>query len=113
VHAGPTVRVQLRFAPQIAFFIKERVWHDSQQLKDRADGSVVMTLQVSDDYALRQWILGFGRAVRVLAPQPLLDWVLEELDGAREQYDSGRDVAANGTEEHPVLPFLFGQIQET
>jgi len=32
---------------------------------------------------LRQWILGFGRSVRVLEPASLADWVLKELDEAR------------------------------
>ena len=54
VHTGPTVKVRMRFAPQVASFVKERTWHESQQLKDRPDGSVVMTMTVSDDYALRQ-----------------------------------------------------------
>ncbi len=55
---GPATKVQLRFHPQIAASIKERTWHASQRFKDRSDGSVVMTLEVSDDYALRSWLLG-------------------------------------------------------
>ena len=34
VHTGPTVKVRLRFAPQVAPFVKERTWHESQHLKD-------------------------------------------------------------------------------
>ena len=49
VHRGPATKVQLRFHPQIAASIKERTWHASQRFKDRADGSVMMTLEVSDD----------------------------------------------------------------
>ncbi len=110
VHSGPMERVQLRFAPHLASFIKERTWHDSQQIRDRSDGSVVMTLQVTDDYALRQWILGFGRAVRVLAPATLVEWVAEELDGARLQYESGGAVRVTDSDLQPGLPFLFNQI---
>jgi predicted DNA-binding transcriptional regulator YafY len=62
-----------------------------------------MTLEVSDDYALRRWILGFGRSVRVLEPASLADWVLEELDEAREQYVSGE--FENG-DSLPTLPFI-------
>jgi WYL domain len=67
VHRGPTIKVQLRFHRAIAAVIKERSWHPSQQFRDRTDGSVVMTLDVCDDYALRSWILGSGRLVRVIA----------------------------------------------
>lgn len=110
VHRGPTSRVQLGFHPQIAASIRERTWHSSQQFKNRADGSVLMTLEVCDDYALRSWILGFGRYVRVLAPAGLVDWALDELDQAREQYESGSPWRIADGEGQPVLPFLFNQL---
>jgi predicted DNA-binding transcriptional regulator YafY len=106
--SGPSVAVKLRFAPRIAGHIRDRVWHDSQQLKDRPDGSVVMTLQVCDDYALRQWILGFGPNVRVLSPASLVGWIIDQLDTSREQYETG--AFAVDSEAQPALPFLFGQI---
>jgi predicted DNA-binding transcriptional regulator YafY len=109
VHRGPTSKVQLRFHPQIARSVKERTWHASQQFKDRSDGSVVMTLEVSDDYALRSWILGFGRAVKVLAPAALVDWTREELDAAHQQYVSG-ELAPVDSDVQPSLPFLFGRL---
>ena len=65
------IDVRLRFEAAIGPSIRERIWHSSQQFKDRTDGSVVMTLDVCDDYALRSWILGFGRYVRVVAPSSL------------------------------------------
>lgn len=110
VHRGPTTKVQLRFHPEIAARIKERTWHASQQIRDRADGSIVMTLEVCDDYALRNWILGFGRCVRVLAPSDLADWAFEELDAAREQYESGGVWRLSDHESQPILPFLFNQL---
>jgi predicted DNA-binding transcriptional regulator YafY len=108
VHTGPTIKVRLRFAPQIAAFVKERTWHESQQVKDRPDGSVTLTMEVCDDYALRQWILGFGRLVRVLGPPPLVDWILDELEQTRHQYTSG--AFRVDSDLQPALPFLFGQI---
>jgi predicted DNA-binding transcriptional regulator YafY len=36
-YRGTTSRVQLQFHPRIATYIKERSWHPSQRLKDRAD----------------------------------------------------------------------------
>jgi predicted DNA-binding transcriptional regulator YafY len=109
VHRGPTTKVRLRFDAQIASSIRERVWHSSQQLKDHSDGSITMTLEVCDDYALRSWILGFGRFVRVEKPAPLVDWALEELDQARQQYTSG-EVTRVDSDLQPALPFLFGRL---
>lgn len=110
VHRGPTSRVQLRFRPEIAAAVQERTWHPSQQFRTRADGSVVMTLDVSIDYALRAWILGFGRFVRVLAPASLVDWALDELDEAREQYADGAGARPIDTDVQPALPFLFPRL---
>ena len=109
VHSGPTCKVRLHFDQQAAPFIRERTWHESQQLKDRADGSVLMTLEVSDDYALRQWILGFGRSVIVLAPESLVAWMVQELDQSRQQYLSGA-FAKSADDRQPVLPFVFTTI---
>ena len=109
VHQGKPVKVQLRFRPEIADTIRERTWHPSQQFRERSDGSVVMTLQVCDDYALRAWILGFGHLVRVLGPDNLVDWARNELDAAREQYE-GAVARLTDSEGQPALPFLFNQI---
>ena len=106
IHSGPTSPVRLRFDASVVPFIKERTWHSSQQLQDRPDGSAIMTLDVCDDYALRRWILGFGRSVRVLEPASLADWVLDELDEARQQYVSGEFVNADS---QPTLPFVFSR----
>jgi predicted DNA-binding transcriptional regulator YafY len=110
VHRGPATKVELRFHPQIAASIKERTWHASQRFKDRADGSVMMTLDVSDDYALRSWLLGFGRFVRVLAPAVLADWIQEELDQARQQYAGSDNALVAHSDIQPGLPFLFNQL---
>jgi predicted DNA-binding transcriptional regulator YafY len=110
VHRGPTTKVQLRFHRAIASSVRERSWHPSQQFRDRADGSVVMTLNVCDDYALRSWILGFGRFVRVLGPSSLVDWTQEELDDAREQYAAGGGARLTDSDRQPALPFLFNRL---
>ena len=67
-----------------------------------------MTLDVTDDYALRNWILGFGRFVKVLAPAQLVKWTEEELDSARQQYGSGG--VAVDTDVQPRLPFLLPRL---
>ena len=41
-------------------------------------GRVKLTLQVSNDWALRSWILGFGAGVKVVAPKALADAIRDE-----------------------------------
>jgi len=101
---GATCKVRLRFHPQIAPIVKERTWHTTQHFSERADGSTTMTLEVTDDYALTSWVLGFGRFVKVLAPAALARRIEEELGTAHEQYASGRVI---DSDVQPSLPFLL------
>ena len=108
-----TSRIQIRFHPRLAPYVRERAWHATQRLKDRADGSVVLTMDVCDDYTLRSWILSFGRGARVLAPAPLVAWVSEELEEAGRQYGDGGALPAFADDTQPLLPFAFNRLAGT
>ena len=82
----PPERIEVAFDARIARYVKERVWHQSQQVQDRPDGGVALTLHVSNDWALRSWILGFGQLARVTAPAELAAQIVEEIDRARSLY---------------------------
>ncbi|HEY7497639.1 MAG TPA: WYL domain-containing protein [Vicinamibacterales bacterium] len=86
VHQGAPERIEIAFEPRMARYVKARVWHPSQQIREHDDGSVTLTLTVTIDWALRSWILGFGPLARVLAPAALAEQILEELDRTRSRY---------------------------
>ena len=86
VHQGPPERIEIAFAPRIARYVRERVWHASQEVQDQPDGGIVVTLNVSNDFALRSWILGFGALAKVVAPPELASEIARELETARGQY---------------------------
>jgi predicted DNA-binding transcriptional regulator YafY len=86
VHTGDPVQVEVRFAADVAGYVRARQWHASQALRDEADGAVVMTLQVCADRALQSWILSFGAAARVLAPAELARDIAKQIEQARAQY---------------------------
>jgi WYL domain len=67
-----------------------------------------MTLDVTDDYALRNWILGFGRFVKVLAPAQLVKSMEDELEAARQQYGVGG--MAVDSDVQPPLPFPLPRL---
>ena len=90
VHEGPPEHVEIAFEPRIAPYISERTWHSSQRLSERDDGGVVLALDVSNDWALRSWILSFGPLARVLAPAMLVTQIKAEIDAASTRY-SKRD----------------------
>lgn len=98
VNEGPPERIEIVFEPRIARYVKERTWHPSQQSAEASDGSLTMTLNVCNDWALRSWILGFGPLARVTSPPELATQILDEIDRTRSHYVPGLDADLPGRE---------------
>lgn len=86
VHEGIPETIEIVFEPRIVPYVRERVWHTSQQAREVEDGSLVLTLNVCNDFALRSWILGFGPLARVISPPHLAAQILEQIEGTRLRY---------------------------
>lgn len=78
VMRGERITVELRFDKATAVWVKDRIWHPSQQLTPVKGGQLLMTLQVADTRELLGWILSFGSGVQVLKPERLQKAVMEE-----------------------------------
>jgi predicted DNA-binding transcriptional regulator YafY len=70
-HSGEPVEVRMRVYPPAAARVKESIWHPSQKLSDGPKGSVNLSVTVAGTVEIRPWILGWGEAVEILAPQEL------------------------------------------
>jgi predicted DNA-binding transcriptional regulator YafY len=99
VHQGQPERIEIAFEPRIARYVRERLWHQSQEVRERSDGGIVLTLNVSNDFALRSWILGFGPLARVLAPENLAAQIVDEITRTREMYDNAAPSSAAATDQ--------------
>jgi predicted DNA-binding transcriptional regulator YafY len=86
VNTGPPARVEIEFAAKVAPYVRARVWHTSQQVRERPDGTLVLTMNVCHDWALRSWILSWGRFARVLMPAALAKELRSDLQAASERY---------------------------
>ena len=86
IHQGIPERVEIEFSPELAPYVQERIWHPSQAIEARGDGSILVTMDVCNDGALRSWILSFGPGVRVTAPAVLARQIADDLDKARAAY---------------------------
>ena len=86
VNTGPAERVEIAFDARIAPYVRARVWHASQEARDQEDGSLVLTMQVCHDWALRSWILSWGPFARIVAPETLAVEVRQDLEAARRLY---------------------------
>ena len=66
IFSGPARTFRLKFPPSLDEYIRSRRWHRSQKFENQADGSLVMTLKVTDSEEVRSWIRSFGQKVNVL-----------------------------------------------
>lgn len=64
-------RVVLRFKAGAADFVREKKWHESQQLRDLCDGGVELTLRLSGLEEVTRWVLSWGGDARVVEPREL------------------------------------------
>ena len=78
VMRGKRIEAELLFTKAAAAWVKDRVWHPSQEISLMKDGRLKMTLKVADTTELVGWILSFGSQVRVVSPESLAQKVREE-----------------------------------
>ncbi len=78
VMQGKQMDVELLFDKMTAAWVKDRVWHVSQQTKNLKDGRLRMTLTVADTRELVGWVLSFGSGARVVRPESLRTAIAEE-----------------------------------
>jgi predicted DNA-binding transcriptional regulator YafY len=71
IFLGPPVTVEIRFLKSVAGYIRERIWHPSQQLSEAADGALIFTATVAGIEEISHWILRWGAGAQVLAPEAL------------------------------------------
>ncbi len=71
--------VAIRFTEQQAPYIRERIWHPSQELEELDDGRVVLRLRAGGFYEIKSWVLSFGAVAEVLEPEELREAVREEM----------------------------------
>jgi predicted DNA-binding transcriptional regulator YafY len=86
VHEGAPEHIEIVFDARIAPYVTERTWHPSQSIAEREDGSVLLSLDVSNDWALRSWILSFGPLAKVVAPPALVAEIASEINRAAAEY---------------------------
>jgi len=86
VNTGPAQRVEIEFSADVAPYVRARVWHASQDVRDNGDGSVHVTMNVCHDWALRSWILSWGPFARVVAPAALARTIRADLETAGTRY---------------------------
>jgi proteasome accessory factor B len=76
VHSGAgRYDVVLRFAAEVADYIREKRWHDSQELKELNGGGVELRLRLSSLGEVERWVLSWAGRAAVVRPKELADSV--------------------------------------
>jgi predicted DNA-binding transcriptional regulator YafY len=66
-------RVIIRFRAGIADRIREREWHESQELRDLPDGRLELHLKLGALPEIERWVLTWGADAEVVQPRELRD----------------------------------------
>ncbi len=87
---GDLVTVRVAFVPAMARYVRERLWHPSQQFRDLSDGRLEVVLKVADTLEVRRWILGYGVQAEVLEPASLREALRIEAAAVARQLEPRR-----------------------
>lgn len=78
VHSGEgKFEVVLRFKARVADYIREKKWHESQQLRELKGGGVELRFKLSSLREIERWVLSWGGDALVVKPRELADSVLK------------------------------------
>ncbi|HEY6552426.1 MAG TPA: WYL domain-containing protein, partial [Vicinamibacteria bacterium] len=90
IAGGKAATIELLFGAEMASYIRERVWHESQDVEDRPDGTVLLRMQVAPGFELQSWIKGFLPHVEVLQPASLREQIAADVESARTRFGRSR-----------------------
>ncbi len=79
-------RVVVRFSATVADRIREREWHESQALRELADGRLELTLRLGALPEIERWVLTWGAHAEVLQPKELRERLRATAAALREVY---------------------------
>ncbi len=87
VMTGEIMDISVRFDPDVRHLAEERIWHDTQEIIEEPNGSVLLRFRASGLVEIKSWLLAFGPRVEVLEPKELRDAVIEDLRKSFDRYN--------------------------
>ncbi len=91
IYGEQTLRVELRFSPQVRARVLETTWHPSQRVAEDAQrpGWLCWEAEVADTLDMLPWIRGWGADCEVLAPEGLREGMEQEAKKLARVYGIG------------------------
>ncbi|WP_243439380.1 helix-turn-helix transcriptional regulator [Fundidesulfovibrio soli] len=89
VMIGQSVGAVVEFAPQVAQYVRERIWSDDQSLVDMPGGGVRLEFTGGDIDEVASWVLSFGCQAKVVGPEELKSRIAKDVLAMSEFYQGG------------------------
>lgn len=83
---GETMDVVIHFAPQAARYVREKHWHDSQEVVEQDDGGLILKLNTSGLGEVKRWVMQYGGDAEVTAPAKLREEIIKETKSMMKKY---------------------------
>jgi len=84
--AGNLTTIKIHFETDIAGYIQERIWHESQEIESQEDGSIIFKVTVAGTDEIKFWVLNWGAKATVLEPDSLRDEIKSEAEAMAGKY---------------------------
>ncbi len=88
VFHGKPQNVRIRFAPEVAGYISEKTWHQTQKIEPQNDGSIIFKARVAGTDEIKFWLLSWGSKAQVLQPAALRDEIISEAQAMLQNYQT-------------------------
>jgi predicted DNA-binding transcriptional regulator YafY len=88
VFRGKPEKVRIWFAADVAGYISERTWHETQKIVPQNDGSIIFEAEVAGTDEIKFWVMKWGSNALVLGPQALREEIQSEAKAVLQNYDS-------------------------
>jgi len=88
---GKPEKIKILFSADIAEYIKEKIWHQSQKLYDTPDGSVLFEADVACTKDFKAWIMSWGSNAIVLEPEEFRNEIQTETIEMIASYSNGME----------------------
>ena len=89
VFQGEPVKVRIWFAHDAAGYIKEKIWHENQEIIPQEDGSVIFEAEVAGTQEIKFWVMSWGAKALVIEPHELRNEIKAEAEAVAEKYVKG------------------------
>lgn len=81
------MKVSVLIDNEQAWYEVQRAWPKSVSFSLQDDGSYLFCLTTKSLYGLTKWVLSMGRKAKIIEPEGVKEYVKQELDAMREQYN--------------------------